>query len=138
MIGCVWRCLCLCCRNGYLIVATVLTRVVNLIGCMVLELAWHLKLEKSNLSCWCIVANLPCTVIILYIDLVACFPVESTSTIIHRGTGLYLVTCNKGSEVLVILVVCACCTLRYIFIDTRCKYQRKSAESCERKQACLK
>ena len=69
------RCrLCLDSWDIYLIVTAVLTWIINLITCTCGKLSRYLILKGCRLFCWSIAALLPCAVVVLYVDIIACLP----------------------------------------------------------------
>ena len=83
MCGAIRLCLTLCCRDSYVIVKTILTRVIYLISCAVSVLTRNHKLKAGSLLCWSIATLVPSSVIILYIDMITSLPEESTVVIVE-------------------------------------------------------
>ena len=127
--------LCLCSRNGYLIVCAILARIVNLVSGTIIEITIYLEIKKCCLDCWRILAFPPNIVIILYVDIVTSFPIKITSAVVHCSAAFWG-TCRECSQILVVVAIRVCRFLRYIFIGTGRKRQHKTAKSCER--LCLK
>ena len=99
---------------------------------MVVELTRYFKLEVAGLVCRCVAAHLPMPVIVLYINLVACFPIESPVVVIHRCTGLRWIAGYEGCHVLIIIVAsCVRTILRNILIGAGNNCQSHTAKGCK-------
>ena len=116
MCSAIRLCLILCCWDRYIVISSILTRIINLIRSFICEFARNFKLKRCNLTSWSVIAYLPNIVVVLHVNLVACFPIESTAVIIHRCARLWSAT-NKLGEVFV--VVCIFAVLCYVFASTR-------------------
>ena len=83
MLGVVWSCLRLISRDSYLAAVTILTQVINFITCTCAKLAWNFIIKRCYLTSWSVCTLLQYTVVVLYVDIVACFPIEVTAVVIH-------------------------------------------------------
>ena len=50
---------------------------------MVCKLTWNFIIKRCYLTGWSVCTLLQIAVVILYIDIVACFPIEVTAGVIH-------------------------------------------------------
>ena len=76
-------CLTLCARDCYVVVKTILARVIYLISSAVCVLTRNHELKAGSLLCWSIATLVPSSVIILYIDMITSLPKESTIIIVE-------------------------------------------------------
>ena len=120
------------CGDCHLVVTAILAWVINLVGGMVIELTRYLEIEIAGLACWTIAAHLPCAVIVLYIDFVACFPIEVAAVVIHRCTGLRWIASYKGCHVLIVIIAsCVRTILCNILIGAGNDCQSHTAKGCK-------
>ena len=83
MLGVVWFRLTLRCRDSYLAAITILSQIINLIACTCTKLARNSIAERSYLLSWSVRTLSHYAIVILYVDIVACFPREIATVIIQ-------------------------------------------------------
>ena len=130
MRGIVWSGLPLDRWDSYWVATTVLAQVINLITATCSKLAWHFILKCSHLARWCVRALSQYVVVVLYVDIVVFLPIEVSTVVIHWCARL--VTCNKGSEVLVVIPIGLRWVLDYILISAGCKSQGYAKHNSQR------